>query len=565
MSRQKKIQLENGTILFLGAAAFILLAASLFPSSAMSQKVRSYLEMNRMVERAFAVMLLVLSTQLMKRKRTAWEMTMAVLTLSLLRGLEEIIHTGLEARSLFLLVQAAVFFILLWSRKDFCCPASKKSVEQAVGFILLSLLGVAVNAAITRHYINLALGKGTVSFVESLAAGVGMLFGIGGEFPGGEFAEHLEQLMFLFSWGCILAGAVHIFRPWMEYPGKTASDLQHARTLLNLYSQNPCSYLALEDDKCLYFGHSVDGVLPYGTVGDTIVVNGDPVCRDEDFPALLTEFKEFCQNSAHNIFFLGLTDYYLREYEKQGFGLVKSGEEARFKLADYEISGKKGAKMRMNINHATKAGVTVHEYKVLEKRDPALDREFDRITDEWLDGKKSGMLQFTMGTVGLEDPMDKRYFYALNSDGKMVAFIVFVPFLGKNGYMADVTRHGKDAPSGVMETIIYEAFQVFKEEGIGYGSLGVAPLAGLSAESKNPMERLLQFIYDHLNACYGFRDLYRAKEKYSPTEWVPSYYAYLPKYPTPSMLYAAVEIQNPHGIRGYILTFLKGELHKWKK
>ena len=59
MSRQKKIQLENGTILFLGAAAFILLAASLFPSSAMSQKVRSYLEMNRMVERAFAVMLLV--------------------------------------------------------------------------------------------------------------------------------------------------------------------------------------------------------------------------------------------------------------------------------------------------------------------------------------------------------------------------------------------------------------------------------------------------------------------------------------------------------------------------
>ena len=292
---------------------------------------------------------------------------------------------------------------------------------------------------------------------------------------------------------------------------------------------------------------------------------GDPVCRDEDFPALLAEFKEFCQNSAHNIFFLGLTDYYLREYEKQGFGLVKSGEEARFKLADYEISGKKGAKMRMNINHATKAGVTVHEYKVLEKRDPALDREFDRITDEWLDGKKSGMLQFTMGTVGLEDPMDKRYFYALNSDGKMVAFIVFVPFLGKNGYMADVTRHGKDAPSGVMETIIYEAFQVFKEEGIGYGSLGVAPLAGLSAESKNPMERLLQFIYDHLNACYGFRDLYRAKEKYSPTEWVPSYYAYLPKYPTPGMLYAAVEIQNPHGIRGYILTLLKGELHKWKK
>ena len=142
--------------------------------------------------------------------------------------------------------------------------------------------------------------------------------------------------------------------------------------------------------------------------------------------------------------------------------------------------------MRMNINHATKAGVTVHEYKVLEKRDPTLEAEFDRITNEWLEGKKSGMLQFTMCTFGLENPMDKRYFYAVNADGKMVAFIVFVPFLGKNGYMADVTRHGKDAPGGVMKTIIYYAFQIFKEEVVVYGSLGVAPLAGLDSDSKNP-------------------------------------------------------------------------------
>ena len=113
-----------------------------------------------------------------------------------------------------------------------------------------------------------------------------------------------------------------------------------------------------------------------------------------------------------------------------------------------------------------------------------------------------------------------------------------------------------------METIIYEAFQEFKKEGVEYGSLGVAPLAGLDEESRNPMEHLLEFVYEHLNSCYGFRDLYRAKEKYSPTEWVPSYYAYLPKYPTPGMLYATVEIQNPHGIRGYIRTFLKGELHR---
>ena len=74
----------------------------------------------------------------------------------------------------------------------------------------------------------------------------------------------LEQLMFLFRLGhVVLAGAVHILPSVDGILRKTASDLQHARTLLNLYSQNPCSYLTLEDDKILYFGKQVDGVIPY--------------------------------------------------------------------------------------------------------------------------------------------------------------------------------------------------------------------------------------------------------------------------------------------------------------
>ena len=153
--------------------------------------------------------------------------------------------------------------------------------------------------------------------------------------------------------------------------------------------------------------------------------------------------------------------------------------------------------------------------------------------------------------------MDKRYFYARNKDGKIVAFIVFVPFMGLDGYMADVTRHGKDAPGGVMEYIIYEAFQVFKEEGIKYGSLGIAPLAGLDEKSDNLVERLLCFVYNHLNQCYGFKDLYRAKKNYSPNEWLPSYYVYSPSVPTPEMFYAIVSIQNPSGMMDYVKSFFR--------
>ena len=552
---RRRIWAENAAIFFLGAFALFLFCVSFFPSLAAARRVQASLEMGRMVERAFSVALFFLATRLYRRLRTAYLAAMGIFVLHLLRGL-----TARPSPLWTMAVDAVLLALFFLWRRDFRCPSGKATQKKTALFALLAVAAVLANVGLTYHQLRLSAAPGThISLTDSFALGLGMIFGLGDRsaVPGG-----MGTLLFWFSWCCILIALALALCPWMQGQSIQARQRQHARTLLNLYSQNPCSYLALEDDKSLYFGRTVDGVVPYGTVGDTVVINGDPVCADGDFPALLAEFTDFCRSTAHRMIFLGLTDHFIEEYRRQGFGTVKSGEEARFHLADYEISGKKGAKMRMNINHAKKAGVTVVEYRPLAARDPALEEELDRVTREWLGQKKSDLLRFTMGTVGLDDPMDKRYFYAKNDGGKVVAFIVFVPFLGKKGYMADVTHHGNDAPGGVMETIIYEAFQAFKAEGVEYGSLGVAPLAGLDRESRNPVERLLDFVYDHLNDCYGFRDLFRAKEKYSPTEWVPSYYAYLPKLPSPSMLYAVVEIQNPKGIRGYVKSMVTGEARR---
>lgn len=551
-----RIKVENGMILFLAVLSVILFGLTFVPAWTVEYRVMTFLEMGRMVQRAFSVILFFLSFQLKKRKHSAWKITVFVLILSLLRCMAEL--TESPTHRIAFVINGLLLIGFCVFRTDFCCPASKRSRQQAMVLFGVSLAGILINAGLGYHYLKLAVqpNGGSVSFWQSLLAGAGMIFGMSVSPVTSPWAQRAEPVIFWFSWGCMLASVLYAVRPWLEAPSD-GRDIQHARTLLHLYGKNPCSYLTLEEDKTLYFGKSVDGVIPYGTVDDTVIVNGDPICADENFGTLLAEFREFCQKSAYKLFFLGLTDDYLEEYKKQGFGIVKAGEEARFKLADYEISGKKGAKMRMNINHATKAGITIKEYRIGEQRDPEIEAGLTRVSDEWLSEKKSGLLTFTMGTVGLDNPMDRRYFYAQTEAGKIVAFVVFVPFMAGNGYMADVTRHGNDAPGGVMETIIYQAFQAFKEEGIEYGSLGVAPLTGLDEKSANPIEKLLRFIYDNLNACYGFRDLYRAKEKYSPTEWVPSYYVYLPKVPTPDMFYAVVKIQNPQGVMDYVRSFLK--------
>lgn len=556
MKQTIRIKVENGMILFLAVLSVILFGLTFVPAWTVEYRVMTFLEMGRMVQRAFSVILFFLSFQLKKRKHSAWKITVFVLILSLLRCMAEL--TESPTHRIAFVINGLLLIGFCVFRTDFCCPASKRSRQEAMVLFGVSLVGILINAGLGYHYLKLAVqpNGGSVSFWQSLLEGAGMIFGMSVSPVTSPWAQRAEPVIFWFSWGCMLASVLYAVRPWLEAPSD-GRDIQHARTLLHLYGKNPCSYLTLEEDKTLYFGKSVDGVIPYGTVDDTVIVNGDPICADENFGTLLAEFREFCQKSAYKLFFLGLTDDYLEEYKKQGFGIVKAGEEARFKLADYEISGKKGAKMRMNINHATKAGITIKEYRIGEQRDPEIEAGLTRVSDEWLSEKKSGLLTFTMGTVGLDNPMDRRYFYAQTEAGKIVAFVVFVPFMAGNGYMADVTRHGNDASGGVMETIIYQAFQAFKEEGIEYGSLGVAPLTGLDEKSANPIEKLLRFIYDNLNACYGFRDLYRAKEKYSPTEWVPSYYAYLPKVPTPDMFYAVVKIQNPQGVMDYVRSFLK--------
>ena len=330
------------------------------------------------------------------------------------------------------------------------------------------------------------------------------------------------------------------------------SKIERVRELVNLHGQNSLSYLALEDDKALYFGKKVEGVVAYGIVGKTVVVCGDPICAPDDFAPLLAEFKAYYTEWAHRCVCLGTTDVFLEQYTMFGYHHVKYGEEARFHLADYQLAGGKMARMRADVNHANKAGLTTREYRPNEGRDPEVEQGIRAVSAQWLEGKASDELGFTVGGIGLENPMDRRYFYATNAKGEMVAFHVFLPFAG--GYLADITRRVADAPGGVTEKINYDAFMTFRDEGIEWGSLGVAPLANLPVgnEAHDINARVLNFIGEKGNRFYGFKSLQLAKMRYTPTTWVPSYLVYSTKNLTPQLAYAIIRIQSPGGMKGYL-------------
>ena len=241
MKQNSRIQLENTLIGALGVLSLVLFILSFLPGLGLANRVGILLEMGHMVQRAFSVVLFILTFQLWKRKRAAWNIAVLLLFLSFLRGL-----TALSSPLYlpFHLAEAVLFLLLLCFRKDFCCPSDRRSLGRSLLFLLLALAGIIVNAGISYHFSVKPLGETSLdSLMDSLIQGTAMIFGMGNPSNVSRETHVVELVTFWFSWGCILASILYAVRPWLLHPVSHASDLMHARTLVNLYSQNPSAYL----------------------------------------------------------------------------------------------------------------------------------------------------------------------------------------------------------------------------------------------------------------------------------------------------------------------------------
>ena len=545
--------LANSAVAVMFLVAIIIFAASFIPSPRLHDMIFHTAEINRLLQHVISITLLFLSWHLYLRKRFAWMICIILLSASLF--LHFVLHHHF-INTIIIISQAYVLIMLLLCYGDFRRPSDRVSIKHSIVFAVLAIIAVFAVTVIGRITFSQSTNE-PLTLVQSLSTTMAILFGAYGEY------NAYDWFVFILIWFCVAVCFILVLRSATFGIVASMEEKVRTRKLVLKYGQNASSYLALEDDKKLFFGKEVDGVIAYGVVGNVITVCGDPICAPDDFIQFLAEFKAFCADCSYQCIFLGTTDAFLNEYEMLGYHHVKSGEEAIFKLSEYQLAGGKMQKMRALINHANKE-VTTHEYKPNDERDLEIEKGINAVSDAWLEGKKSGQLGFSVGGVGLEDPLDRRYFYAVDNDGKIVAFNVFLPYGDMKGYLADVTRRVPHAPGGVTEKLVFDGFMVFRDEGAEFGSMGLAPLANIHEEGiKDDMTaKFLEFVYEKCNRFYGFKDLHHAKEKYSPTVWAPGYFVYSTKSITPEIAYATVKIQNPGGIKDFLLSGVKARFSK---
>lgn len=521
-----------------------------------NQVLVHYFEIHHTIRRLLSFIILIVAWKLYKRVSAAW--TIAMLALSAVIFQHLIVHHDKIINPWFVM-ELTSYFVLLLSKNYYCRKMDRYSLKK--GMLVYSAYALFV---FTNATIALLKEKGMVTFSVCVRQTLDVMLDLDNLDIAVLSQNALyHRFVFWFSWICIFIGLVLVLTPYISVRIQTQEEREKARELVKRFGQNCSSYLALEGEKSLFFGASVEGVAAYGIVRDIMVVLGDPVCDTKDISEFITEIKNYCEKNAFGLLLLNTTGAFLKEYERFGMDNMKCGEEPRIVLQDYSLAGGKASKVRLNINHATKAGLKILEYEPLKQRNAVLEKQILEVSQEWFSMKKSSELVFTMGGIGFDDPMERRYFYALNSEDLVEGFIVFVPFKGMRGYMTDVTRHRKNATRGVMEKILYEAILSFREEGIEEVSLAPAPLARLEEEPE-VTARLLNTIYERMNGVYGFKTLYQTKLKYNPTYWEPVYYVYYPAVFTPAIAYAIIKIQNPLGIKDYLRAFFR-DLRKEKQ
>jgi len=472
----------------------------------------------------------------------AWVISICMLYVSML------MHV-INLHSLFnsaIIVEFIVIIILSFNYKKFKKASEPISLKNSIFLGVIVIFLIIINTCFATYEINIR--PLTVNILGyAVLRTLKMLFLIDFSTLG-----HLStrELVFVkteiaINWTGVLAALFFILKPLVYQSFVTAFDKEKVRKLLHKYGENPLSYIAIEDDKRYYFAHNVEGVIVYTAAAGVAVCAGDPLCSDKDMPLLITEFITNCKQNDLDICFCHTLEKHIPLYTFLGFGKTKCGEEAMFDLETYNLEGGKAAKIRNAINHASALGITILEYKPLEKRDKLIEQQINDVSDEWLKNKNSSELSFMLGTISLDNPMDRRYFAAHSNKKKMLGFIVFSPFAGGKGYLADITRRRNNAPIGVMEKITIEAFNKMKLEGVKWGTLGLAPPVNATDE-EGITGKLLKLVYEKLNSFYGFKGLYHYKKKYSPTVWENRYIVYYPKLFTPKIAYSIIKAQNPN-------------------
>jgi len=298
--------------------------------------------------------------------------------------------------------------------------------------------------------------------------------------------------------------------------------LERARDIIRDHA-GPEANLAMTGDKTLFFSDAGDAFIMYAIQGKSWVAMGDPVGPKSAVRELTWAYFDAAYAANARPVFYEVSEQHLALWVEMGLTLHKIGEEAVVDLPGFSLAGGKFKNIRANHNKAQRQG---NRFDVLSPPHSAdLVAELRAVSDAWLGLKNTHEKRFSVGQFS-EDYL-QRFPLAVIRDaqGAIIAFANVLEAPATRSAALDLMRYLPEHGDGVMELLFTDLILHYQKAGFATFSLGMAPLAGLTAKHGSRLwTRFGALLFRHGGAFYNFEGLRAFKQKFGP-EWHPRFIA----------------------------------------
>ncbi|MEU8699000.1 DUF2156 domain-containing protein [Streptomyces sp. NPDC048680] len=314
-----------------------------------------------------------------------------------------------------------------------------------------------------------------------------------------------------------------------EVKGSSDVSAEYVLSAIQEYSssQNPSSFLAVNEGNSYFALPGRPGVIVYRPAGDFLVQFAGPFAPDDSYVELAREFADYAQANHRRLAIVQLQKHDAEIYAREGFTVNQIGASYAVDLSTFTVAGTRYMQLRNKISRAVRSGMTIIEADHEQWKDGVRN-----INTKWLPLKGEGArpLEYLVGQTGGEMQKHRRLFIG-HIDGEAVGYVLYSPVFGANpGWMHDLSRRLPESPAGVMEAINKTAIDTFRSEGVPWLHFGFTPFTSLSDEREVPghslgFKWLMQYLWEN-QVVYPASSQLAYKQKWNPTLITTEYAAF---------------------------------------
>jgi len=477
--------------------------------------------------------LLLLAGGIARGKRVAFRLTVVVLLATI--AFELVKDLDFEAASLFAWILAGLW----WFQHHFDADSDPARMRWGVlvlaAGLLTAILYALAGAAILQNELQPEFG--VITSLESLFAA---LAGSPTRYHAvTERASWFLDTLPVVSYTLIIVALTQLLRPVLATRAP-AADRERLDRLLQQLGRNYISHLAVHGASS-YHWYEDKGCVAFSLRGRTALALGDPIAPPEMVADAARDFVAYCDRQDWIPAFYQVDQP--APYRELGLTLVAIGAEAIVQTAAFGLAGKTRADLRYALHRCEKAGV---RFVFAPGPEVAAEHaeQLQGVSGRWLQSHHSPELGYSLGTLAtLSDP-EIVVGLAFNADGRLEAFVSWLPVPARKGWTLDLMRRRPDSTYGVVEALIVRSIESARSRGIVEVSLGMTPRIIVSSDRPRGLEGAWRAMYWGLDRFQRSKTLHRFKGKFGPC-WEDRYLVVPSTATLPEVMVALVRAHVP--------------------